>query len=390
MAPCTDSIMGSLPRAKAGVGSAVNDTTRQIGGAVGVAVFGSILSSTFTTHFTEHLPAGVPAEFTNQAKDSVGSALGAVTKLPADLQQFTPGIVDAAKTSFVDGFHVASLIAAVLMLIASLGVLRFLPSPANERGSTTRHAVAPRERRERRGHRGRVDARAGQHVRGGRASTIAVPDADAASTTRRAGRPRSEQAENAILDAALDTLVEDGYAGMSIERIVAKAGVGKATIYRRWSGKAEILVEALRQHACFDVPLPDTGDLRADLLTILRAIQRNMVGDAGPMMAAFAAEKIRHPRCVTSSSAFSSPSAGCTSAVSFALRSSGASCRPTPMSMCWPTAGPALLWHALTLRGRPAGEDLPARIVDELLRTAVDPPCSSRRRSCTALSGSAK
>ena len=48
MAPCTDSIMGSLPRAKAGVGSAVNDTTRQIGGAVGVAVFGSLMASHFT------------------------------------------------------------------------------------------------------------------------------------------------------------------------------------------------------------------------------------------------------------------------------------------------------------------------------------------------------
>ena len=52
MAPCTDSIMGSLPRAKAGVGSAMNDTTRQMGGAVGVAVFGSIMASHFTSSFT--------------------------------------------------------------------------------------------------------------------------------------------------------------------------------------------------------------------------------------------------------------------------------------------------------------------------------------------------
>jgi EmrB/QacA subfamily drug resistance transporter len=52
MAPCTDSIMGSLPRAKAGVGSAVNDTTRQMGGAVGVAVFGSIIASHFTSEVT--------------------------------------------------------------------------------------------------------------------------------------------------------------------------------------------------------------------------------------------------------------------------------------------------------------------------------------------------
>ena len=55
MAPCTDSIMGSLPRAKAGVGSAVNDTTRQMGGAVGVAVFGSIMASHFTSSVTDKL-----------------------------------------------------------------------------------------------------------------------------------------------------------------------------------------------------------------------------------------------------------------------------------------------------------------------------------------------
>ncbi len=56
MAPATDSIMGSLPRAKAGVGSAVNDTTRQVGGAFGVAVLGSILSSQYTSHFTRACP----------------------------------------------------------------------------------------------------------------------------------------------------------------------------------------------------------------------------------------------------------------------------------------------------------------------------------------------
>src|SRR6516225_7029293 len=82
---------------------------------------------------------------------------------------------------------------------------------------------------------------------------------------------------------------------MSIERIAAKAGVGKATVYRRWPGKAEILVDALSRRVCFEVPLVDTGDVRADLLTILQAVQHNMVGAQGPVMAAFAAEKSRYP-----------------------------------------------------------------------------------------------
>ena len=60
MAPATDSIMGSLPLAKAGVGSAVNDTTRQVGGAIGVAIVGSVLSSTYGNKIGEFF-AGTPA-----------------------------------------------------------------------------------------------------------------------------------------------------------------------------------------------------------------------------------------------------------------------------------------------------------------------------------------
>ena len=128
MAPATDSIMGSLPRAKAGVGSAVNDTTRQVGGALGVAVLGSILSSQYATHFTSRVPDGIPAEAVDAAKDSVGTALGVANTLPSQFQHLAPGLIDAAKSSFVDGFHVAALIAAVLVFGAALGVLRFLPS----------------------------------------------------------------------------------------------------------------------------------------------------------------------------------------------------------------------------------------------------------------------
>jgi Na+/melibiose symporter-like transporter len=128
MAPATDSIMGSLPRAKAGVGSAVNDTTRQVGGAFGVAVLGSILSSQYATHFTSRVPAGLPSQAVDAAKDSVGAALGVANQLPAGLQHLAPGLVDAAKSSFVDGFHVAAFIAAILVFAAAIGVLRFLPA----------------------------------------------------------------------------------------------------------------------------------------------------------------------------------------------------------------------------------------------------------------------
>ena len=82
MAPATESIMGSLPLAKAGVGSAVNDTTRQVGGALGVAVLGSVFTSIYGSHLGNALSGQtLPADVLEQAKDSVGAALRAAAAI---------------------------------------------------------------------------------------------------------------------------------------------------------------------------------------------------------------------------------------------------------------------------------------------------------------------
>jgi Na+/melibiose symporter-like transporter len=129
MAPCTDSIMGSLPRAKAGVGSAVNDTTRQFGGAVGVAVFGSLLASRYAGHVSSRLSGQVPPQLLGQVKDSVGSAINVARTVP-EAQPFAPQIIDAARKSFVSGMHTAVIIAMFVLLIAAGIVARYLPARA--------------------------------------------------------------------------------------------------------------------------------------------------------------------------------------------------------------------------------------------------------------------
>lgn len=78
------------------------------------------------------------------------------------------------------------------------------------------------------------------------------------------GRPRSVQSHQAILQATLGLLAEVGFEAMSIEAIAARAGVGKTTIYRRYSGKEELVadaIESIRQ----DVVIPDTGNLWSDI-----------------------------------------------------------------------------------------------------------------------------
>ena len=131
MAPCTDSIMGSLPRAKAGVGSAVNDTTRQMGGAIGVAVFGSLMASHFTSSMAGKLGSVLPDALVGQVKDNINSALAIAAKTPG-AQPFRAQIVGAANDSFVSGLHIIGVVAAVITLLAAVGVLIFLPARARD------------------------------------------------------------------------------------------------------------------------------------------------------------------------------------------------------------------------------------------------------------------
>jgi AcrR family transcriptional regulator len=83
------------------------------------------------------------------------------------------------------------------------------------------------------------------------------------------GRPRSNRAHQAILQAALELLDEQGYRALTIEAIAARAGVGKQTIYRWWPSKAEIILEAYTTYTDMLVPYPNTGSLRSDLLEYL-------------------------------------------------------------------------------------------------------------------------
>lgn len=92
-----------------------------------------------------------------------------------------------------------------------------------------------------------------------------------AEATRSPGRPRSAEADDAIVQAALELLAEVGYRSLTMEQVRARSGVGKATIYRRYANKDE-LVRAAIVHLHHDLPVPeDTGTLRGDLNQVLWA-----------------------------------------------------------------------------------------------------------------------
>jgi AcrR family transcriptional regulator len=103
------------------------------------------------------------------------------------------------------------------------------------------------------------------------------PGTETRSTTgspgsgRRPGRPRSEQAEQAIIEATLDLFAEQGFEGVCVELVAARAGVGKATIYRRWPNKEELLLAAL---GSLKSPLPEPKgvSVRDDLLAMVEVM----------------------------------------------------------------------------------------------------------------------
>src|SRR5579859_470101 len=91
---------------------------------------------------------------------------------------------------------------------------------------------------------------------------------------RKPGRPRSEQAENAIIDAALELFAERGVEGVCVEAVAARAGVGKATIYRRWSSKEDLLMAALSSVKS-PLPQPRGESARDDLIAMLQVMLRD-------------------------------------------------------------------------------------------------------------------
>jgi hypothetical protein len=129
-APATEAIMGSLSADKAGVGSAVNDTTRELGGTLGVAIVGSVFASVYTGRLTSDsavnaLPDGVRDSMAR----SVAAAHKVIEQLPASI---APGVRTSVNAAFLDGMQVGSLVCAGIALAAAIVVAVMLPARARQ------------------------------------------------------------------------------------------------------------------------------------------------------------------------------------------------------------------------------------------------------------------
>src|SRR5262249_38301928 len=104
-----------------------------------------------------------------------------------------------------------------------------------------------------------------------------------------------EVLEAAILDATLAELAEVGYARLAMERIAARAHTSKASLYKRWPNRVELVVAALRHHRGAADPAPDTGSLREDVLTLLRRGAALLDGLFGQVVRGLMVETLTDP-----------------------------------------------------------------------------------------------
>ncbi|MEU6035224.1 MFS transporter [Actinomadura sp. NPDC047616] len=129
MPPATESVMSALPREKAGAGSALNNTARQVAVALGVAVLGSVVASVYRGDLADRL-AALPAG----AREAAGQSIEGAHAVAARLGPAGEGLIDPANAAFMHGMHTASIAAAAVAFLASMVVLRWMPGRAQDAG----------------------------------------------------------------------------------------------------------------------------------------------------------------------------------------------------------------------------------------------------------------
>ena len=224
MAPATDSIMGSLPPEKAGVGSAMNDTTREIGGALGVAIMGSITSAIYASTITANPGFKVLEKASPEAaaavKDSIGGASFVATMLPESARA---ALVDASNAAFVHALDKTVVVAAAAALMGALVAFLFLPARA-------------------RGDEAEVAVDEGAELR----------------------IPADPEQHRTLARAVLGLLADAGMSSLTYNAISAQSGIGASSLERIWPSRVDAVTGAMAE-IYGENPIPDTGDLRADL-----------------------------------------------------------------------------------------------------------------------------
>ena len=192
-------------------------------------------------------------------------------------------------------------------------------------------------------------------------------------------RRRGATLEHAIFDAVLEQLRTVGYAGLTMEGVAACAHTGKAALYRRWAGKDDLVVDALNHVLPSPCDLPDHGDVRDDLLDLLRRMTEFLNSPAGCALESLIADiepdgrfarllhqRVKEPR----------------KRMLLDLLRRGADrgqVRPEAVSQLVADVGPALLMQRFSAEGPPVPDAYVVSVVDDIVMPLLRAPVNARQ-----------
>ena len=193
------------------------------------------------------------------------------------------------------------------------------------------------------------------------------------ATTPTGGRPRDESRDAAILAATLEVLGEVGYDLLTIEAVATRAQASKATVYRRWDGKATLVVDAIKSTGPQagpdgDAPCywPDTGSLREDLLAGARAFVQRLTSEEGALLCAVMTAQLRDPELAAAMRAksFEDKLRSCRLLAERAIARGELS--STAGVDTFVEVLPAMMFNRLLLSGQPLDEEFVVHVVDDV------------------------
>lgn len=184
---------------------------------------------------------------------------------------------------------------------------------------------------------------------------------------RRQTRRRGLALEQAILDAAIDELVDSGYAGLTFDRVAARAGTNKNAIYRRWPSRAALGVAAYRSAAVAEMRVPDTGALRSDALELLRLANRTWSSPVGRVLRSLLAGVADDPELLALVHERSADAQSATWLTVLGRAVARGEIRPEALHPRVATAAIVMLRNEYVTRGVPtAPDEVLVEIVDEI------------------------
>ncbi|MCZ9882756.1 TetR/AcrR family transcriptional regulator [Arthrobacter sp. B2a2-09] len=184
---------------------------------------------------------------------------------------------------------------------------------------------------------------------------------------RKLPRRRGAALNSAIFEAVRAEIAESGYAALTMDSVAERARASKASLYRRWPGRAALVLEAAYDAMPGPAFVPDTGSLREDALAILRLVAQQLEGAVGQAMRGLLGEALQNPAVAAEVQEYARGNVAKIMGAIIEQAASRGECDPSVATETRIEAGPALLRQRFIFSGLPIDDDFLVHVVDEVM-----------------------